>query len=246
MHHAGRIVSRTEIVEHLYDQDFDRDSNTIEVFVGRLAQEARRRRHPDACAGSAISSAAGRRKSAPSRARIGRMSVAAARRASMFKALNAQSIAVAPVSVGGVLELRRSSLVAGLGFRRSMRARPKPPSTTARASICKALVADIASRRRDSQRTPASRRSAIRTGAVRAGIGRSRGSIRRTARHQGSRSLFAAQLPRLDADAARVPSAGGVAQRLCHRPRRAPPAHHRTRDRRRRRRPLPRAGRRRC
>ncbi len=36
MHHAGRVVSRTEIVEHLYDQDFDRDSNTIEVFVGRL------------------------------------------------------------------------------------------------------------------------------------------------------------------------------------------------------------------
>ena len=39
MHHAGRIVSRTEIVEHLYDQDFDRDSNTIEVFVGRLRKE---------------------------------------------------------------------------------------------------------------------------------------------------------------------------------------------------------------
>jgi len=39
MHHAGRIVSRTEIVEHLYDQDFDRDSNTIEVFVGRLRQK---------------------------------------------------------------------------------------------------------------------------------------------------------------------------------------------------------------
>ena len=47
MHHAGRIVSRSEIVEHLYDQDFDRDSNTIEVFVGRSAQEARRRYHPD-------------------------------------------------------------------------------------------------------------------------------------------------------------------------------------------------------
>ena len=36
MHHSGRVVSRGEIVEHLYDQDFDRDSNTIEVFVGRL------------------------------------------------------------------------------------------------------------------------------------------------------------------------------------------------------------------
>jgi two-component system, OmpR family, response regulator len=39
MHHAGRIVSRSEIVEHLYDQDFDRDSNTIEVFVGRLRRK---------------------------------------------------------------------------------------------------------------------------------------------------------------------------------------------------------------
>ncbi len=39
MHHVGRIVSRTELVEHLYDQDFDRDSNTIEVFVGRLRKK---------------------------------------------------------------------------------------------------------------------------------------------------------------------------------------------------------------
>jgi two-component system, OmpR family, response regulator len=39
MHHAGRVVSRTELVEHLYDQDFDRDSNTIEVFVGRLRKK---------------------------------------------------------------------------------------------------------------------------------------------------------------------------------------------------------------
>ena len=39
MHHSGRIVSRTELVEHLYDQDFDRDSNTIEVFVGRLRKK---------------------------------------------------------------------------------------------------------------------------------------------------------------------------------------------------------------
>ena len=39
MHHSGRVVSRTEIVEHLYDQDFDRDSNTIEVFVGRLRKK---------------------------------------------------------------------------------------------------------------------------------------------------------------------------------------------------------------
>jgi two-component system, OmpR family, response regulator len=39
MHHHGRVVSRTELVEHLYDQDFDRDSNTIEVFVGRIRKK---------------------------------------------------------------------------------------------------------------------------------------------------------------------------------------------------------------
>ena len=39
MHHMGRVVSRAELVEHLYDQDFDRDSNTIEVFVGRLRKK---------------------------------------------------------------------------------------------------------------------------------------------------------------------------------------------------------------
>ena len=38
-HHKGRVVNRTELVEHLYDQDFDRDSNTIEVFVGRLRKK---------------------------------------------------------------------------------------------------------------------------------------------------------------------------------------------------------------
>jgi two-component system OmpR family response regulator len=38
-HHKGQVVSRTELVEHLYDQDFDRDSNTIEVFVGRLRKK---------------------------------------------------------------------------------------------------------------------------------------------------------------------------------------------------------------
>jgi two-component system OmpR family response regulator len=39
MHHVGRIVSRNELTEHLYDQDFDRDSNTIEVFIGRLRKK---------------------------------------------------------------------------------------------------------------------------------------------------------------------------------------------------------------
>lgn len=39
MHHQGKVISRTELTEHLYDQDFDRDSNTIEVFVGRLRKK---------------------------------------------------------------------------------------------------------------------------------------------------------------------------------------------------------------
>jgi two-component system OmpR family response regulator len=39
LHHAGRVISRSEIIEHLYDQDFDRDSNTIEVFIGRLRKK---------------------------------------------------------------------------------------------------------------------------------------------------------------------------------------------------------------
>jgi two-component system OmpR family response regulator len=36
MHRTGQIVGRTEIIEHIYAQDFDRDSNTVEVFVRRL------------------------------------------------------------------------------------------------------------------------------------------------------------------------------------------------------------------
>ncbi len=38
-HEQGRVVSRTELTEHIYDQDFDRDSNTIEVFIGRLRRK---------------------------------------------------------------------------------------------------------------------------------------------------------------------------------------------------------------
>jgi two-component system, OmpR family, response regulator PhoP len=40
---AGQVLSKTDITESLYEQDFDRDSNTIEVFVGRL----RRKLDPD-------------------------------------------------------------------------------------------------------------------------------------------------------------------------------------------------------
>ncbi len=39
MHRPGAVVSRTELTEHIYAQDFDRDSNTIEVFVGRLRRK---------------------------------------------------------------------------------------------------------------------------------------------------------------------------------------------------------------
>lgn len=39
MHRPGQVVSRTELTDHLYAQDFDRDSNTIEVFVGRLRRK---------------------------------------------------------------------------------------------------------------------------------------------------------------------------------------------------------------
>lgn len=39
MHHQDKVVSRTELTEHIYAQDFDRDSNTIEVFIGRLRKK---------------------------------------------------------------------------------------------------------------------------------------------------------------------------------------------------------------
>ncbi|MEX1032257.1 MAG: response regulator transcription factor [Cellvibrionaceae bacterium] len=38
-HHAGQVISKSELTEHLYAQDFDRDSNVIEVFVGRLRKK---------------------------------------------------------------------------------------------------------------------------------------------------------------------------------------------------------------
>ena len=37
--HAGKAISKSELTEHIYDQDFDRDSNVIEVFVGRLRRK---------------------------------------------------------------------------------------------------------------------------------------------------------------------------------------------------------------
>lgn len=39
MHHKGEVVSRTELIDHIYAQEFDRDSNTIEVFIARLRKK---------------------------------------------------------------------------------------------------------------------------------------------------------------------------------------------------------------
>ncbi|MGF1712315.1 response regulator transcription factor [Vibrio kagoshimensis] len=39
MHNADKVISRTELVEHIYKQDFDRDSNTVEVFIGRIRKK---------------------------------------------------------------------------------------------------------------------------------------------------------------------------------------------------------------
>jgi two-component system, OmpR family, response regulator len=39
MHHRGRVVSQAELIDHIYAQDFDRDSNTVEVFIARLRRK---------------------------------------------------------------------------------------------------------------------------------------------------------------------------------------------------------------
>ena len=39
MHQRGRVVSQRELIEHIYAQDFERDSNTVEVFVARLRRK---------------------------------------------------------------------------------------------------------------------------------------------------------------------------------------------------------------
>ena len=39
MHHRGRVVSQAELIEHIYAQSFDRDSNTVEVFIARLRRK---------------------------------------------------------------------------------------------------------------------------------------------------------------------------------------------------------------
>ncbi len=70
MHHAGRIVSRTELTEKIYSQDHERDSNTIEVFIGILRRKIGTRPHhhrkglglsPGRSRGTAVSAGAGGR-----------------------------------------------------------------------------------------------------------------------------------------------------------------------------------------
>jgi two-component system OmpR family response regulator len=39
MHHRDKVVSKTELTEHIYGQDFDRDSNVIEVLINRLRKK---------------------------------------------------------------------------------------------------------------------------------------------------------------------------------------------------------------
>ncbi|PIP80992.1 MAG: DNA-binding response regulator [Gammaproteobacteria bacterium CG22_combo_CG10-13_8_21_14_all_40_8] len=39
LNHAGKVLSKTVLTEHIYEQDFERDSNVIEVFVGRLRKK---------------------------------------------------------------------------------------------------------------------------------------------------------------------------------------------------------------
>jgi two-component system, OmpR family, response regulator len=39
MHHRGRVVSQSELTDHIYAQNFDRDSNTVEVFIARLRRK---------------------------------------------------------------------------------------------------------------------------------------------------------------------------------------------------------------
>ena len=39
MHHSDRVVSQGELTEHIYSQNFERDSNTLEVFIARLRRK---------------------------------------------------------------------------------------------------------------------------------------------------------------------------------------------------------------
>ena len=53
MQHRGKVVSRSELIDHIYAQGFDRDSNTVEVFIGRI----RKKTHADLIEDGAASAA---------------------------------------------------------------------------------------------------------------------------------------------------------------------------------------------
>ena len=139
----ARVVSRSELVEHLYDQDFDRDSNTIEVFVGRLRkklgidiiQTMRGLGYvvaaPEAEQAAGKSGQAGRgRTRKPRDATHSIREIGRSRRGSLFpRRCSVRSFCSSPASA----------------FRRSTANRPRRGLTSGSASILRALVADIAS-----------------------------------------------------------------------------------------------------
>ncbi len=47
MLHLGEVISKSTLTEHIYHQDYDRDSNVIEVFVGRLRRKIQSKNHPN-------------------------------------------------------------------------------------------------------------------------------------------------------------------------------------------------------
>jgi two-component system OmpR family response regulator len=61
MHHRGRVVSQAELSEHIYAENADRDSNTVEVFIGALRRKLGAA-SIETCAGSATGCARGRRR----------------------------------------------------------------------------------------------------------------------------------------------------------------------------------------
>ena len=75
MHHRDRVVPQAELVEHIYERDDDRDSNTLEVFVARLRRKLGARRDRDRA--RARLSSGPRRMSAPRSLRAALVSGAA-------------------------------------------------------------------------------------------------------------------------------------------------------------------------
>ena len=244
MHHAGRIVSRSELVEHLYEQDFDRDSNTIEVFVGRLRKKlgvdiiqtvrglgyvvaAPAKRMPPPARREADTDAA---KSDPLDAR-------------RCQAANARSIASRLFLFGGVLESPHSA-------RRRARPLGAQLANGRRRSFDEQLGVYLqgAGRRyrlaeEDAPHAPPAPATAVRTCRSPAGIGRSPGSTAIRRKSAPRARCSPRSLPRLEA-AARREERGGMRSGYVDGPGDKLAAHDRARDRRGRGGPLPHPGRR--